>query len=278
MTGASTRSIIDSARGQGIGIAALNVIQIEHAQAILAAAEELDRPVILQLSENAIRYHGGIEAIAAACRAAIDNASVEAVLHLDHAESFELCLAAADAGFDSVMIDAAHLPWNENVALTARVASWGRDRGLWVEAELGEVGGKGAHVTGARTHPGEAADFVARTGVDGLAVAIGSSHAMLSQDAVLDYGLLAAIRARVEAPLVLHGSSGVSDEGIASAIRGGITKVNVSTQLNIAMSETVRRILVEDGKLADPRKYLGPARSAVQQRAAELISLISHTQ
>ncbi|WP_173923105.1 class II fructose-bisphosphate aldolase [Agromyces sp. Marseille-P2726] len=277
MTRVGTRALIDASRTAGIGTAALNVIQIEHAEAIVEGAERVGAPVILQLSENAVRYHGALEPIAAACRNVAEQASVPVALHLDHATTAELCHRAADAGFDSVMIDASAAPWSENVAITAEIAVWGHDRGLWIEAEIGEVGGKGAHVTGARTDPVQAERFVEQTGVDGLAIAIGSSHAMRTRDATLDLDLLARIRARVAVPLVLHGSSGVSDAGIAEAIDAGITKVNVATQLNIAFTGAVRTLLTDDAGLVDPRTYLGAGRDAVARRAAELITTINRT-
>lgn len=275
MSRARTAELVDAARAAGTGVAALNVIQLEHAEAIVAAAEECAAPVILQVSENAVRYHRTLEPIAAACRSIADAAAVPVAVHLDHATSVELCHRAVAAGFDSVMIDASAAPWDENVAVTAEVAAWGRRHGIWVEAELGEVGGKGAHVSGARTDPAEAERFVTRTGVDGLAVAVGSSHAMLTRDAALDLGLLGRIRAAVDVPLVLHGSSGVSDDGIGAAIAAGITKVNVATQLNIALTERVRASLAADAALVDPRRYLGAGREAVTLRAAQLIRTIT---
>ncbi|RWZ52669.1 class II fructose-bisphosphate aldolase [Labedella phragmitis] len=151
----------------------------------------------------------------------------------------------------------------------------GHEHGLWVEAELGEVGGKGARVADARTDPVEAADFVTATGVDGLAIAIGSSHAMVTQSAALDLELLRRIRSAVPVPLVLHGTSGVPDELVARAVADGITKVNVSTQLNRAMTDAVRSLLTAEPAVVDPRRYLGAARTAIEQQAAHLISLIS---
>jgi fructose-bisphosphate aldolase class II len=276
MTVASTADLVAAARAAGRGVAALNVIQLEHAQAIVSAAEGCSEPVILQVSENAIRYHGGdVGPLAAACLAVAERSSTAVALHLDHATSLELCQAAAAAGFSSFMIDASALDDDENVRVTSEAARWGHAHGLWVEAELGEVGGKGAHVADARTDPTDAADFVAATGVDGLAIAIGSSHAMVTQSAALDLELLRRIRSAVPVPLVLHGTSGVPDALVARAVADGITKVNVSTQLNRAMTDAVRSLLSADLAVVDPRRYLGAARTAVEQQAAHLISLIS---
>jgi fructose-bisphosphate aldolase class II len=276
MTVATTEDLVARARAAGGGVAALNVIQLEHAEAIVSAADACSTSVILQVSENAIRYHGGdVGPLAAACLALAERAHTPVALHLDHATSLELCQAAAAAGFSSFMIDASALDDDENVRVTREAAAWGHERGLWVEAEIGEVGGKGAHVADARTDPAEAADFVAATGVDGLAIAIGSSHAMVTQSAALDLELLRRIRSAVPVPLVLHGTSGVPDALVARAIADGITKVNVSTQLNRAMTDAVRSLLEADPTLVDPRRYLGAARTAVEQQAAHLISLIS---
>jgi fructose-bisphosphate aldolase class II len=276
MTLVRTAELVDAARAAATGVAALNVIQLEHAQGIVAAAEQVGRPVILQVSENALRYHGDdVATIAAALRSLAARSAAPVALHLDHATGFPLCREAVEEGFGSFMIDASAEPYDRNLALTAEAAAWGHERGVWVEAELGEVGGKGAHVSGARTDPQEAAAFVRDTGVDGLAVAIGSSHAMVDRTATLDLPLLEAIRAAVPLPLVLHGSSGVPDDAIADAVSAGITKVNVSTQLNAAMTGAIREALAAAPALVDPREYLGPGRDAVRERAAHFLTLIS---
>src|SRR3954447_1456537 len=233
-----TAAIVDSARPGRRGAAAFNVIQVEHAQAIVAGALRADAPVILQLSENAVRYHGALRPIAAAARAVAELAGTPVALHLDHATDAELVHEAVGLGFGSVMYDASALGYEENVAATAEVAGFCHDHGVWVEAELGEIGGKdGVHAPGARTDPGEAAAYVAATGVDGLAVAVGTSHAMLTRDAVLDDELISRIASAVPVPLVLHGSSGVPDDGLRSAVAAGIVKVNIATHLNVRFTE-----------------------------------------
>jgi fructose-bisphosphate aldolase class II len=147
---------------------------------------------------------------------------------------------------------------------------------VWVEAELGEVGGKdGAHAPGVRTDPDQAAAFVAETGVDALAVAVGSSHAMLTRDAVLDLDLVEALRQRVPVPLVLHGSSGVDDEGLRAAVQSGMVKVNIATHLNKALTAAAREALGADPDLVDPRKYLGPGRDAVTAEVARLLRVLA---
>ena len=246
--------IIQSARAAGRGVCAFNVVSLEHAEAIVAGAETARAAVVLQISENCVAYHGALAPIARACLAVASQATVPVSVHLDHASSVKLVEAAAELGLTSVMYDASGLPYQNNVRSTAEVARWCHERGIWVEAELGEIGGKdGVHSPAARTDPGEAARFVSATAVDALAIAVGSSHAMLTRDAVLDLGLIAAIRHAVSVPLVLHGSSGVPDRDLVAAVRAGMTKVNIATQLNRLFTAAVRRTL-SDGR---PRLILG---------------------
>jgi fructose-bisphosphate aldolase class II len=196
-------------------------------------------------------------------------------LHLDHATSTELVSEAAGLGFWSVMYDASAMPYDQNVRATSEVASWCHERGMWVEAELGEIGGKdGVHSPSARTDPVEAARYVAATDVDALAVAVGSSHAMLTRDAVLDTELIARIHGAVSVPLVLHGSSGVPDAALAAAIAAGITKINVATQLNKAFTAAVRDRLAADPSLVDPRRYVAAGRDAIAAEVARLLRVI----
>jgi fructose-bisphosphate aldolase, class II len=256
-------------------IGAFNVIQLEHAEAIVAGAEAAGLPVVLQISENTAAYHRGLGPIASACCRLADEAETEVVVHLDHATSAELVREAVGLGLRSVMYDASALPHADNVAATEAVVAWCHERGVWVEAELGEVGGKdGVHAPGARTDPTEAATYVKATGVDALAVAVGSSHAMLTRDAVLDDELIARLAEAVDVPLVLHGSSGVPDDGLIRAVAHGMAKINIATQLNKAMTAAVRASLATDDRLVDPRKYVGPGRDAVEAEAERLLRLI----
>jgi len=253
---------------------AMNVIQLEHAEAIVAGAERVGRPVVLQVSENTVAYHGTAAPVLAATLAVADAAAVDVGVHLDHATSVDLIHEAVGLGVCSVMYDGSALDYPANVAGTAEIVAWCHDREVSVEAELGEVGGKdGVHAPGVRTDPAEAAAFVAATGVDALAVAVGSSHAMTTRDAVLDEPLIGRLRDAVPVPLVLHGSSGVPDDGLARAVAAGITKVNIATHLNAALTGAVRSAL-EDPAVVDPRKYLGPGRDAVATEVARLLELL----
>ncbi len=231
----------------------------------------------MQISENAVRFHGGrLGPIAEACAAVARASSASLALHLDHVESDDLLHAAADHPFGSVMYDASTRPYADNVAATRAAVEWGHARGLWVESELGEVGGKdGAHAPGVRTDPAEATAYVSATGVDGLAVAVGSSHAMLDRSAVLDHDLIARLAAAVGIPLVLHGSSGVPDDELRAAVAAGMVKVNIGTALNIAFTGAVRDRLAADASVVDPRRYLAPARDAMAAVVADALRVLA---
>ncbi|MFE6489177.1 ketose-bisphosphate aldolase, partial [Streptomyces sp. NPDC057757] len=262
-------------------VAAFNVITLEHVEAVVAGAESVDAPVILQVSQNAVRFrYGRLLPLARAASAAAERAAVPVALHLDHVQSDELLRQAADAGFSSVMYDAARLPYEENLAATRAAADWAHAQGLWIEAELGQIGGKSgepaldAHAPGARTDPAEARTFVADSAVDGLAVAIGSAHAMTSRTAALDHALLKRLTAALDVPLVLHGSSGVLDDELSAAVEGGIAKVNVGTALNLAMTTAIREFLAAHPEAVDSRKYLGVGREAMTLAVARLIGVL----
>ncbi|MEV8375029.1 class II fructose-bisphosphate aldolase [Kribbella sp. NPDC056861] len=271
----SGAEVVLGAAKDGRGVGAFNVIQLEHATALIAGAEQLGAPVILQISENAVKYHGALKPIAVATLAAAAASSVPVVVHLDHAMDRDLVTEAVQLGFTSVMYDASKLDYADNVAATTEVTNFCHDHGVFVEAEIGEVGGKdGVHAPGARTRPDEALAFAEATGVDALAVAVGSSHAMTERTAELDFALISALRDAVPVPLVLHGSSGVADADLTRAVEAGMTKVNIATHLNNVFTATVRQVLTDQPNLVDTRKYLGPARTAVATEVARLLSLL----
>ncbi|HEY6649523.1 MAG TPA: class II fructose-bisphosphate aldolase [Mycobacterium sp.] len=274
---ARTADLVAAAYRAGTGVVAFNVITLEHAEAIVAGAERAGSPVILQISENAVKFHHGrLRPIATATAAIAAQSTIAASVHLDHIEDPELLHAIAETGSTSAMFDASKLDYAENVAATKAAAVWAHERGLFMEAELGEVGGKdGAHAPGVRTDPAEAAAFVAATGVDALAVAVGSSHAMPARTAALDFELIARLRSAVPVPLVLHGSSGVADEDLRKAVAAGITKINVGTLLNVHFTRAVRSHLASDDVVSDPRSYLAPAREAVTKAVTAMIGAIN---
>lgn len=275
MTLAALKPVLDEARATTRAVAAFNVIQIEHAEAYAVAAEQTRLPVVMQISENCVRYHGGLRPIAAATLAIGEACSLPVVVHLDHAQDPALIEEAVRLGLTSVMYDGSRLPDVENRTETRRVVEFCSAASVTVEAELGQVGGKdGVHAPGARTDPKEAARFVADTGVDALAVAVGSSHAMTERSAVLDTELIAVLRDSVPVPLVLHGSSGVPDEGLVAAVQAGIVKVNIATHLNQVFTSAMTAHL-DNAPTVDTRRYLGAARDAVAAEAARLMNLLA---
>jgi fructose-bisphosphate aldolase class II len=276
----TTAELVRDAAGRDSGIAAFNVITLEHAQGIVAGAQRAATPVILQLSENTVAFHGTLGPVSAALVALAADAAVPVGLHLDHVEAPHLWEQAAANGYSSVMVDGGALPYDRNVAMTAETTSQLHGRGLTVEAELGYVGGKDSQVTsahspGVRTDPRQAAEFVGATRVDALAVAVGSSHAMTTRTAELDLELIAALRDAVPVPLVLHGSSGVPDATLRAAVGAGIVKVNVGTALNVAYTGAVRAALADDPAAVDPRRALRSARSAIADTVAHLLEVVS---
>jgi fructose-bisphosphate aldolase class II len=271
----SAAEIVAAALAAGRGAGAFNVIGIEHAEAIVTGAEAAGAAVVLQVSENCVAYHGSLAPIGAAVLAVARAADVPVAVHLDHATSESLTAEAIALGFGSVMFDASVLPYADNVQATASLAAWCHAREIWVEAELGEIGGKdGVHAPGARTDPAEAARFVTATGVDALAVAVGSSHAMLARTAVLDLELVGKIRAAVPVPLVLHGSSGVPDDALSAAVAAGLTKINIATQLNKVFTAAVRDCLADDAAMVEPRRYLTKGRDAIAAEVRRVLGVL----
>ncbi|KUO16566.1 class II fructose-bisphosphate aldolase [Streptomyces dysideae] len=293
----TTGELVTRAAAARSAVAAFNIITLEHVEAVIAGAESVSSPVVLQVSENAVKFrYGRLLPLARAAVSAAERAAVPVALHLDHIQSDDLLRQAPDAGFSSVMYDAARLPYAENLAATRAAAHWAHAQGLWIEAELGRIGGKAgqggwersgqggwersarppldAHAPGARTDPAEAHAFVAESGVDALAVAIGSAHAMTTRTATLDHDLLKRLSATLDVPLVLHGSSGVPDGELTAAVAGGIAKVNIGTALNIAMTGAIRAFLAAHPEAVDSRKYLSVGREAMVRAVAGIIRVL----
>ncbi len=269
--------VVREARDAGRGIGAFNVVLLEHAEAIVAGAERAGRPVILQISQNCVAYHGAFEPIGLATLSIARRATVPVAVHLDHAEDVALVHEAVAAGVHSVMYDGSRLPYDENVAVTRAVVEHCHERGVVVEAELGEVGGKdGVHAPGVRTDPIEAAAFVAATGVDSLAVAVGTSHAMTERVARVDADLIAALAGALDVPLVLHGSSGLSDAELQHAVQAGMTKINISTHLNVLFTQAVREVLEAPRPPVDPRRYVAAGREAVAAEVERILRLLAN--
>jgi len=258
--------LLERAEAGGYAVGAFNCNNMEIVQAIIAAAEAENAPVIMQASQGAIKY-AGIDYIVAMARLAAENTHVPVALHLDHGTSFEQVIQCIRAGFSSVMIDGSKLPLRENIALTRRVLDAARAVGVSVEAELGKIGGTEDDITVSErdaffTDPEEAGVFVNETGVDSLAVAIGTAHGQYKGTPELDFPRLEKIKSIVKIPIVLHGSSGVPDEAIIEAIRLGVRKVNIDTNIREAFVAASRQVLDANPREIDPRKVLGPAREA----------------
>lgn len=274
---------IRQARQQGWAVGAFNANTLEQAQAIVLAAQAEEAPAIIQVSHRALTYIGsgneihGLRYIAAIGKAAANNVTVPIALHLDHGTEREVLQAIA-LDFTSVMFDGDGYSFAENVSITKRLCEVAHSVGVCMEAEVGEVpkpDGKEFDETAiALTQPDEAAQFVGATGIDTLAVALGSVHGLKTKQISIDLECLAAIRSRVSIPLVLHGSSGVSDNDIKQGVAMGLCKVNVATQLNQAFTDAIRDVLRRDSEVVDPRKYLAPGRSAQIEIVRERIRFL----
>lgn len=269
--------LLKKAETGGYAVGAFNCNNMEIVQAIVAAAEAENAPVIMQASQGAIKY-AGIDYIVALANLAAERTHVPVALHLDHGTSFEQCMQCIRAGFSSVMIDGSKLPLAENINLTKRVLDVARAVGVSVEGELGKIGGTEDDITVSErdalfTDPGEAATFVRETGVDSLAIAIGTAHGQYKGIPELDFPRLEKIKSLVNIPIVLHGSSGVPDDAIREAIRLGVRKVNIDTNIREAFTEASRRVLEANPREIDPRKMLGPAREAAIEVIREKIRI-----
>ena len=267
----SSREMLCKAQAGGYAVGAFNAENLEMAQAIIAAAEAENAPVMIQTTPGTLKY-AGPECFSGLVGRLARDAKVPAALHLDHGNSYELAEKCAREGYTSLMIDGSKLPYEENIALTRRVVAMAGS--LPVEAELGTVGGKedGMEARPQYTDPDQAVDFVSRTGIASFAVAIGTAHGIYKGEPKLDR--LAEVQARVDVPLVLHGTSGVPEDQVRGCIARGICKVNYATELRQVFTAAVRQALAELPDAYDPKKYLAEGRKAVQARVQELIRLL----
>ena len=270
----TSRQLLSDAQKEGYAVGAFNVENMEMVQAVAAAAEELQAPVIMQTTPSTVKY-ADLAYFYANAKAAAESVSVPVVIHLDHGNSFELAMRALRTGYTSVMIDGSHGTFEENIAVSKAVADACHPSGVPVEAELGKVGGKEDDLEGGEgnpyTDPEEAGIFVEKTGVDSLAVAIGTAHGVYKGIPRLDVKRLSEIREVVTIPLVLHGTSGVPDDAVRECIRRGICKVNYATDLRIAFSRGVKAYLKENPDVFDPKKYGAAGREEVKQYVMDKI-------
>ncbi len=263
----SEKMLLDAQKGN-YAVGAFNVENMEMVKAVIAAAEELKAPVMLQTTPSTIKY-GTVETYAAIVRAEAEKASVPVCLHLDHGNSFELAVRAMKAGYTSVMIDGSGEDLENNIAVTKKVVDVAKAIGIPVEAELGKVGGKEDDLEAdadTNTDPAEAKEFVERTGVSSLAVAIGTAHGFYVGTPVLDKPRVSAIREVVSVPLVLHGASGLSEEDVRECVERGMCKVNFATELRAAYTAAVKKLLEEKPETYDPKKFGTAAMEAVKEQ------------
>jgi len=296
----TNKELLKAAREGRYAVGAFNINNMEFLQAITGAAEELASPVIIAISEGAIKY-AGFRSIVRMVRFAADEKKVPISLHLDHGKDMALIERCIEGGFTSVMIDGSALPFEENVAVTKMVVEKAKLKGVSVEGELGKLAGIEDNVSvaereAALTDPTQAEEFVARTGIDALAIAVGTSHGAykFKGEPVLALDRISEIAARMRTLLVLHGASGVKQENveiankfgaklkgtkgvpdaaIVEAIRRGISKVNIDTDMRIAFTAYVRKAMAEHPEEIDPRKILGPGRDAIVQVVKEKLKL-----
>ncbi|NYE06043.1 fructose-bisphosphate aldolase class II [Bacillus niacini] len=265
----SMKEMLIKAKEEGYAVGQFNLNNLEFTQAILQAAEAEKSPVILGVSEGAARYMGGFKTVVKMVEGLLEDykITVPVAIHLDHGSSFEKCKEAIDAGFTSVMIDASHHPFEENVATTSKVVEYAHSKGVSVEAELGTVGGQEDDVVAEGViyaDPKECEELVKRTGIDCLAPALGSVHGPYKGEPKLGYHEMEAIGKATGLPLVLHGGTGIPTHDIQKSISLGTAKINVNTENQIASAKAVRETLAAKPEEYDPRKYLGPARDAIK--------------
>lgn len=264
----SKEMLLDAQKG-GYAVGAFNVENMEMVKAVIAAAEELNAPVMLQTTPSTVKY-GSLETYAAIVAAEAKKATVPVCLHLDHGNSYELAMAAIEAGYSSVMIDGSHESLENNIAITKKVVEDAEKKEIPVEAELGKVGGKEDDLEAEadmNTDPIEAKQFVDRTRVSSLAIAIGTAHGFYAGTPVLDKERVSEIKALVSVPLVLHGASGLSNEEIKECVNRGMCKVNFATELRVAYTDAVKRLLEEKPETFDPKKIGEVGMMAVKELA-----------
>ncbi|MBU8881025.1 fructose-bisphosphate aldolase [Bacillus sp. FJAT-29790] len=266
----SMTEMLNKGKSEGYAVGQFNLNNLEFTQAILQAAEEEKSPVILGVSEGAARYMGGFKTVVKMVEGLLEDykITVPVAIHLDHGSSFDKCKEAIDAGFTSVMIDASHDPFEENVATTSKVVEYAHSKGVSVEAELGVVGGQEDDVVAdgvIYADPKECEELVKRTKIDCLAPALGSVHGPYKGEPNLGFAEMEEIGKITGSPLVLHGGTGIPTKDIQRAISLGTAKINVNTENQIASAKRVREVLAADSEVYDPRKYLGPAREVIKE-------------
>jgi fructose-bisphosphate aldolase class II len=273
----SMNEFLPKAKAGKYAVGQFNMNNLEFAQAITDAAIEEKSPFIFGVSEGALKYMG-MEYTVAIAKAAADKSGLPIALHLDHGSSFEVAMACIRAGFSSVMFDGSHHPYEENIRLTKEIVKAAHAMGVSVEGELGTIGGVEDDISvdeanAALAKPAEAIRFYEETGVDALAIAVGTAHGMYKGEVKIHYDIIREVASQIPVPIVLHGGSGVPDDMIRESIQAGVGKINVNTENQVACTAAIREILAKDAKVYDPRKYLTPARAAMKEVVREKIRL-----
>lgn len=265
----NSRELLIKASKDGYAIGAYNINNLEFARYILEACNEDKAPVIIAASESAINYMGGYEVVSSIVRGLINDLDIKVpvVLHLDHAKSFESCKKAIDKGFTSVMIDASDKTLEENILITNKVKEYADPRGVTVEAELGSLNGLYTDVNDCMT-------FISETNIDSLAPSIGNKHGIYKEEANLDFELLGKICKEVKLPLVLHGSSGLDDNKIKTAIFCGVSKININTDIQLAWANKVKEFISENKDVYDPRLIIASGKQEVKRLIHEKNELL----
>ncbi len=273
----SMNEFLPQARSGKYAVGQFNMNNLEFAQAIMEAAIEENSPFIYGVSEGALKYMG-IEFTVAMAKAAALKSGLPIALHLDHGSSFEVAMKCIRAGFSSVMFDGSHYSYEENVRLTKEVVKAARAMGVSVEGELGTIGGVEDDLSvdeadASLAKPEEAIRYYEETGVDCVAIAVGTAHGMYAAEPNIRFDIIKKVADAIPVPVVLHGGSGVPDEDIRNAILAGVGKINVNTENQVACTEAIRQALNKDSKVIDPRKYLTPARNAMIEVVRSKIQL-----
>lgn len=273
----SMNEFLPKAKANRFAVGQFNMNNLEFAQAIMQAAEELQSPFIYGVSEGALKYMG-IEYTVALAEAAAKKSGLPIALHLDHGSSFEVAMKCIRAGFSSVMFDGSHHSYEDNIRLTKEVVKAAHAMGVSVEGELGTIGGVEDDISvdeadASLAKPEEAIRFYEETGVDCLAIAVGTAHGMYAGEPNIRFDIISEVANAVPVPIVLHGGSGVPDEMIRKSIEAGVGKINVNTENQVACTDAIRQALNNDSKIYDPRKYLGPAREAMVEVVKSKIKL-----
>ncbi|MCG8540242.1 MAG: tagatose bisphosphate family class II aldolase [Clostridia bacterium] len=273
----STKEMLLHAKNGNYAVPAFNIHNLETVQAVVEAAYELKSPTILAATPSTIKY-AGMDYLLAIGNTAALKYNIPIALHLDHCEDLNYIKKCIDLGYKSVMIDASHDSFEENIKKTKEIAEYAHKRGVTVEAELGRLGGIEDDLIveekdSMLTNPDSAVEFVKATGIDSLAVAIGTAHGLYKSEPKLDFKRLERIKSLIEVPIVLHGASGISGDNVRKTIELGICKVNISTELKIPFADAVKNYFIYNPKANDPRKYLAPGKKAMKKVVIEKIKI-----